>query len=123
MSDIKGVLDVTEHVKVHGAGLSEFFGPVALYSFVWYGRQAADFDTTAWGANEAGRLWYNNTEKRFKYWDGTEIKPLGGIEPDDRNETILETLDGLVAWGRRITYSVTEPLNPEPRDIWLEPTT
>lgn len=37
-----------------------------------------DPDTTEWCAEEAGYCWFNTTEKRCKYWDGTRIVRLGG---------------------------------------------
>lgn len=123
---IKDSLDVKEHLTVRGAGLSEFFGPAAFYSYVWFGIQATDFDTSDWGVDDKGRMWFNSTENTFKYWDGSSIQLLGagsGVSPDTRNDTILQTLGGVVAWGRRITYDAVAPTMPISGDIWLEPTT
>jgi ligand-binding sensor domain-containing protein len=38
-----------------------------------------DPDTSLWGADERGFMWWNRTACVFKYWDGSSIQTVGGI--------------------------------------------
>ncbi len=54
--------------------LSVLLGGTVIPSQITYlGRLASDPSTTGWGTSEAFTLWYNTTDNRAKYWNGTEI--------------------------------------------------
>ena len=72
---IKGPLDVLGTLHVHGGGLSEMDGPLRV-PFVWFGSYITDPTTTLWGVNEAGRVWYNSTSGKLKFWDGTTVRTI-----------------------------------------------
>ena len=42
------------------------------------GNLSDDPDTTNWGANQAGALWYNRTTNTYRCWNGTAIVSVGG---------------------------------------------
>lgn len=39
----------------------------------YLGRLAADPSTTGWGAEEAGKWWFNTTTRKNRFWDGSQI--------------------------------------------------
>jgi hypothetical protein len=76
---IDGALDILEALHVHGGGLSEILGPLKLGQYAWFGYYLNDPTTTLWSTSEAGRLWYNTTLKRFRWWNGSEIVDIRRI--------------------------------------------
>ena len=42
-------------------------------------KRLTDFDTTGWGAAQAGRIWFNVTDKKYKFWDGSTLQVLPSI--------------------------------------------
>jgi hypothetical protein len=42
-------------------------------------RLAADPDTTGWGAAEKGRRWFNTTDNKEKFWDGSQIQSIPSV--------------------------------------------
>lgn len=72
----KEPLDLLAPLRVRSPGLSEFSGPLRVGEFVWFGKLVVDPSVTGWSTNEAGRLWYNTTDKVFRYWDGAAIQTL-----------------------------------------------
>lgn len=39
----------------------------------YLGKLSSDPDTGEWGSSDAGKYWFNTTEGRYKYWDGTKV--------------------------------------------------
>lgn len=73
---VKGSLNVLDVLRVRGGGLSEFYGPVVFWKFVWVGPLTADPSTTNWGTGEAGRMWFNVTAGKLKFWDGAAVRTI-----------------------------------------------
>ena len=69
-------LDTLGVVKARGRGSSEFFDSVFIGQYLILNSWAADPTTTSWGVAEAGRIWYNSTDKKLKFWDGTNIRTV-----------------------------------------------
>jgi hypothetical protein len=42
-------------------------------------RLAADPDTAGWGAAEKGRRWFNTTDNKEKFWDGSQIQSIPSV--------------------------------------------
>jgi len=76
MSIQKEDLDTLGVVKARGRGLSEFFDSIFIGQYLIMNGWATDPTITSWGAAEAGRIWYNSTDKKLKFWDGTAIRTV-----------------------------------------------
>jgi hypothetical protein len=37
---------------------------------------SSDPNTTSWGASQAGRIWFNSTSSKIKFWDGSAIRTV-----------------------------------------------
>lgn len=52
-------------------------GIVTPTSITYLGSMASDPDTTGWGMDRFATVWSNASDKKFKYWDGSQILILG----------------------------------------------
>lgn len=66
-------IETLAQLIARGGGMNELFGGLHVYQYLWMGQYTTDPGTTGWGTAEAGRLWYNNTYKRFQWWNGTVV--------------------------------------------------
>ena len=71
--------EFVEPLIVRTKALSEFHGPLYLGNYLWFGGRVADPSTTGWGVPQAGYFWFNATEKKLKFWNGTVIKEVATV--------------------------------------------
>lgn len=62
-------------------------------------------NTTDWGGNETGRLWYNNTTQTINYWNGSTVKEFTSVDAVDNGTWKLRAHTTLDADARNITFS------------------
>ena len=91
---VDGSLDILDALRVHGGGLSEILGPLKLGTYIWFGYYLTDPPTTLWGTTEIGRLWYNSTLKRLRWWNGTTIIDIRRIFVATSDPTAGDGVDG-----------------------------
>lgn len=89
-----GSVDILDTLHVHGGGLSEILGILKIGKYLWMGKQTTTPDTTNWSAAELGRLWYNETYKRFQWWDGVEVVNIRRIHVSTVDPTPSDGVDG-----------------------------
>jgi hypothetical protein len=87
-------VDTLAQIIARGGGMNELFGSLHLYQYLWMGQHTTTPTTTGWGATEAGRLWYNNTSKRFQWWNGTDVVDIRRIFVSTSDPTAGDGVDG-----------------------------
>lgn len=75
---------------------------------------SSDPDTSAWGTSEKGRLWFNTTINKYRYWDGTQILTIPGAAGGG------ETSNSGTASGRS-PITVAHGLGGSPSEVFLTP--
>lgn len=87
---------------------------------------SADPDTSDWGSDQTGRLWFNTTEKKIKFWDGASIKTLqwnqvrvtqSGRNPESQtteNKVRILAIDD----NGTIKYKPQHYVDPNWEDLW-----
>ena len=86
--------DTLAQLIARGGGLNEIFGSLAVHKYIWMGQYDTDPGTTGWSTAEAGRFWYNNTYKRFQWWNGAVIVDIRRIFVSTVDPTPSDGVDG-----------------------------
>lgn len=80
----------------------------SITSMIDIGKTAADPATGGWGAAEKGRIWYNTTEDKYKYWNGNAIMPFSAdCPPQHQANAILNQANPV----QNTWYTVLETVN------------
>jgi len=90
--------------KSYGGGLNKLAGPLTMAKWLGFAIVAADPSSVdAWGLPEAGRAWFNTTDKLFKFWDGTQILLLAPMQSVTSMLCFADTFsDASIHWAWRL---------------------
>ena len=69
-----------EHLDLSSGFTYQYQGGVPTDVLNWKiinGVSATDPSPLGWGTKQLGAMWFNNSEKVYKFWDGVQVKTLG----------------------------------------------
>jgi hypothetical protein len=82
LNSIKGILEWGPGSAAPDTALQRIADPNSVGLVITSGSTfgipsiSSDPNTTSWGASQAGRIWFNSTSSKIKFWDGGAIRTV-----------------------------------------------